>query len=97
MYKGPHGILTALLRSTIRRGHFQSSVKGVSVMKEENPETQREVRKAEPVKTGDLDEAIERIFERYGGDLQAFFRDAQKEATHKRRDTADAKLETCLQ
>lgn len=34
----------------------------------------------------DLDEALSRIYERYGTDLQAFFRDAYKDALLKSRE-----------
>ena len=54
-----------------------------------------EIREAEPVHTGDLDKAIERIRARYGSDLQAFFRDA-REAILKRQSSERNKSETCV-
>ena len=47
-------------------------------MKREKPEIKREVRKVESVETGDLDKAVERIYQKYGNDLNAFYRDIQK-------------------
>lgn len=64
-------------------------------MKKETPQTENHIRKAEPVKTGDLDKAIERIYRKYGGDLQAFFRDANKEpAIDQHEDAEPAQVET---
>ncbi len=65
-------------------------------MKEEkNPQTEKKPRKAEPVQSGDLDKALERIREQYDGDLQAFFRDV-KAAMLKRRESAGEHAETCF-
>jgi hypothetical protein len=52
-------------------------------MKKQNPEIKKEARKDKSVESGDLDKAIERIHQKYGNDLEAFFRDV-KESIQKR-------------
>ncbi len=63
-------------------------------MKRETPKTNQEVRQSEPMKTGDLNKAVERIHQRYGNDLEAFFRDA-KESLLKRNATLE-KGQSCV-
>jgi hypothetical protein len=47
-------------------------------MKEKNLKFEKASRKAERVHTGDLDKALERIYQQYGNDLEAFFRDTKE-------------------
>lgn len=66
-------------------------------MKEEKiPKTENDPRKAQPVQTGDLDQALKRIREQYDGDLDAFFRDAKAKVLKERRDAEDH-AEFCIQ
>jgi hypothetical protein len=45
---------------------------------------EKEIKQPTPsADTGNLEKALDQIYERYGADLQAFFRDAYKEATLK--------------
>ncbi len=63
-------------------------------MKEEILQSKKQLRKAEPVQTGDLDKAIERIYQKYGNDLQAFFRSVYKEAHTESEQSESAQVET---
>jgi len=62
-------------------------------MKEEILQSKKQLRKAEPVRTGDLDKAIERIYQKYGRDLQAFFRDVYKETRTENEQSEPAQVE----
>jgi len=66
-------------------------------MKEEKaPATESDPRKAQPVQTGDLDQALKRIREEYDGDLNAFFRDVQAKVV-KQRNSDEDHAEFCVQ
>jgi hypothetical protein len=70
-------------------------------MKKHVPDLIQEIREQTPPATNSetLDEALDRIYERYGSDLPAFFRDASdayKEAELKVQEAKDHKTEAYL-
>lgn len=50
--------------------------------------------KPEPVKTGDLERALDNIHEKYGNDFQAFFRDV-RESIRKNENAHTERSEVC--
>jgi hypothetical protein len=65
------------------------------MIKEKKTGVEKVTGKAEPVHTGDLDKALERIYQQYGNDLEAFFRDT-KESILKRKSHTRNKRESYL-
>jgi hypothetical protein len=64
-------------------------------MENVNPEINK-MEKTESNTTGDLDKAVERIYRKYGNDLDAFFREAKKSVSKKKSANPSEKSEPCL-